>query len=82
MDWFWSTYEATREGAGEQKPRSSLALLVHRVPGPTCSQRPDDSSGDGPQQPATLQQEQQSSPHPAFIHPVPLPCPLFPRATL
>jgi hypothetical protein len=27
-------------------PRSSLALLVHRVPGPACSRRPD-----GPQQP-------------------------------
>ncbi|CAM6074581.1 unnamed protein product [Sphagnum tenellum] len=34
---------------------------------------------------ATLQQQerqQQSSPHPAFIHPVTLPCPLFRRATL
>ncbi len=47
----WSAYEATREGAGEQQPRSSLALLVHRVAGPACSRRPDHGSGDGPQQP-------------------------------
>jgi hypothetical protein len=35
---------------------------------------------------ATLQQQErqqaEQSPHPAFVHPVTLPCPLFRRATL
>jgi hypothetical protein len=43
--------EARTKQRAKAQPRSSLALLLHRVPGPACSWRPDDGSGDGPKQP-------------------------------